>query len=188
MRGVARALGILERGLVVTNQAALALMMMVMATLVFVNVVSRYVFGDSLNWSEEVSRYLMIWVTYLGAGLAMREGKHVAIEYGQGLLPRWLQPWFRGLLALVILGFMGVLMVVGVQFSEFAWRQRSPVMQWPMGAVYLAIPIGALLFALHFLAMIREWITAVPGFEEPEEVAAEDAHDEGAPEPGGAST
>lgn len=173
MKRAARVLGALERGLTVTNQAALALMMMVMATLVFVNVVSRYVFGDSLNWSEEVARYLMIWITFIGAGLAMREGKHVAIEYVQGLLPRRAQPWFRALIGLVILGFLAVLLVVGIQFSEFAWRQRSPVMQWPMGAVYLAIPIGALLFALHFLAVIREWILAVPGFEEPEEVAAE---------------
>lgn len=175
MTSARRLLRTLERGLVTANQAAIVLMMMAMAGLVFGNVVSRYVFGNSLNWSEEIARYLMIWITYLGAGLAMREGQHVAIEYAQTLLPRRMQPWVRGFVALLILAFLAILTYVGFQFSEFAWRQRTPVMQWPMGAMYLAIPIGALLFAMHFLAIAREWIVAVPGFEEPEGVESADA-------------
>ena len=173
MTRLADVLKALEAGLLATNRFAVVLMMMAMAGLVFANVVSRYVFGDSLNWSEEIARYLMIWVTYVGAGLAMREGQHVAIEYAQTLLPRALQPWVRGFVAASILIFLAILTVVGVQFSEFAWRQRSPVMQWPMGAVYLAIPIGSLLFALHFLTIVRDWVTATPGFEEPEASAEE---------------
>lgn len=184
MKGALRALRVLERGLITVNQAAVVLMMMAMAGLVFANVVSRYVFGDSLNWSEEIARYLMIWVTYIGAGLAMREGQHVAIEYAQTLLPRALQPWIRGFVALIILVFLGVLTYVGIQFSDFAWRQRSPVMQWPMGAVYLSIPIGASLFALHFLAIVRDWVMATPGFEEPEG-AREPEQDAAAEEPSG---
>ena len=70
----------LERAFVRLNQGLVMLMMMAMAALVFTNVVTRYLFGFSLNWAEEASRYLMIWVAYLGAGLAMREGRHVAIE------------------------------------------------------------------------------------------------------------
>lgn len=174
MRGVLRLLRVLELGLIRANQGAVILMMMAMAAMVFANVVSRYVFGQSLNWSEEIARYLMFWVTYLGAGLAMRNGQHVAIEFGQALLPRKLQPWIRGIVGLSILAFLVILTFVGIQFSEFAWRQRSPVMQWRMGAVYLAIPIGALLFALHFVSMARAWVLAPPGFEEPDEAARED--------------
>lgn len=148
----------LETALVRVNQVAIVAMMMSMATLVFVNVVARYVFSASLNWSEEIARYLMIWVTYLGAGLAMREGQHVAIESGQRLLPRPALPWFRALVGLVILSFLVVLTVVGFQFAEFTWRQRTPVMQWSKGAMYLAVPIGAILFALHLVAVFRMWI------------------------------
>jgi hypothetical protein len=86
----------LERAFVWLNQGLVMLMMMAMAALVFTNVVTRYLFGFSLNWAEETSRYLMIWVAYLGAGLAMREGRHVAIEYLQGLLPPRLAPFARG--------------------------------------------------------------------------------------------
>ena len=76
-----------ERYLVAANRAIIFLMMAVMATLVFVNVVTRYVFNFSIIWAEEVSQYLMIWIAYLGAGLALREGRHVAVEMLQDRLP-----------------------------------------------------------------------------------------------------
>ncbi len=149
----------LEAALVWTNQALVIALMALMAGLVFVNVVTRYVFGFSLNWSEEIARFAMVWVTYLGAGLALREGQHVAIEYLQSLLPRRFQPWARSFVWLVMLVFLAALTVAGFQFSAFAWKQRSPVMGWRMGAVYLAIPFGALLFAIHLLVAARAFIT-----------------------------
>jgi TRAP-type C4-dicarboxylate transport system permease small subunit len=141
-----------ERALVLANQTAIVAMMAAMAALVFVNVVTRYGFGVSLNWSEEIARYLMVWVTYVGAGLAMREGMHVALEYLQGLLPRrWTRIARGGLWAII-------LTVAGVQFSHFAWNQRSPVMGWRMGMVYLAIPVGSLLFALHLVLIVSSFV------------------------------
>lgn len=145
------------------NQAVIVIMMIVMSSLVFANVVSRYAFGQSLNWSEEIARFLMIWITYLGAGLAMREGQHVAIEFFQGLLPPRFHVLARSLVLITILAFLAVLTVVGFQFSEFAWRQRSPVMQWRMGVVYLAIPLGSIMFALHLLIHARTYVAQTPG-------------------------
>ncbi len=165
----------LERGFVLLNQGIVMLMMMAMAALVFTNVVTRYMFGFSLNWAEESSRYLMIWVTYLGAGLAMREGRHVAIEYLQGLLPERLAPYARGVVALQILAFMGTLGVLGVQIAQFAWRQRTPVLGLPQGFVYLAIPIGAGLFVVHFLIVLRSYLRQMPNAIDVEDLAARGA-------------
>jgi len=162
----------LERVFVLLNQGLVMLMMMVMAALVFTNVVTRYVFGFSVNWSEELSRYLMVWVAYLGAGLAMREGRHVAIEYLQGLLPPRLAPYARGAVGLLILSFLVVLTTLGWQLAQFAWRQRTPVLGLPQGAVYLAIPIGAALFGLHLLLIAKDYVrqqpNAVDGTQAPE--------------------
>lgn len=152
-------LGRAERVLVVANQAVIVSLMMLMAGLVFANVITRYVFGFSLNWSEEIARYAMVWVTYLGAGLAMREGQHVAIEYLQSVLPRRWQPYVRAGVWLVIMAFLIVFTIAGFQFSSFAWRQRSPVMGWRMGAVYLTIPIGTMLFALHMIIGAKAYVT-----------------------------
>ncbi len=152
----------LERGFVLLNQGVVMLMMMAMAVLVFTNVVTRYVFGFSINWSEELSRYLMIWVAYLGGGLALREGRHVAIEYVQGLLPPRLAPYARAAVGLLILAFLVTLTVLGWQLSQFAWRQRTPVLGLPQGAVYLALPIGAALFGLHLVLIARDYVRQQP--------------------------
>jgi len=168
-----------ERVFVVLNQGLVMLMMMAMAALVFTNVVTRYVFGFSLNWAEESSRYLMIWVTYLGAGLAMREGRHVAIEYLQGLLPERLAPVARAVIALLILAFMVALGILGAQIAQFAWRQRTPVLGLPQGAVYLAIPIGAGLFVVHFLVVLRDYLRQKPNAIDVEDLVAHGGVGEG---------
>lgn len=173
-----------ERLLVVANQVVIVVLMMLMAGLVFANVITRYVFGFSLNWSEEIARYAMVWVTYLGAGLAMREGQHVAIEFLQSLLPRAWQPYARSIVWLVILAFLVVFTIAGFQFSTFAWRQRSPVMGWRMGAVYLTIPIGTLLFALHLIIGVRDFITKDVSADELAADTARQASASGAQGPG----
>ena len=65
-------MGRAEAWLVRANQALIIGLMAVMAVLVFVNVVTRYVFNHSIIWVEELTQYQMIWITYLGAGLALR--------------------------------------------------------------------------------------------------------------------
>jgi TRAP-type transport system small permease protein len=152
----------IETAFVRLNQGLVMVMMMLMAALVFANVVTRYAFGFSLNWSEEASRFLMIWVAYLGAGLAMREGRHVAIEYLQGLLPARAAPIARALVALLVLAFLVTLAALGTQLAQFAWRQRTPVLGLPQGLIYLAIPIGAALFALHFVLILRGYLVQRP--------------------------
>ena len=59
-----------------------------MSVIIFTNVVMRYVTSDSLEWAEEVSRHMMIWLTFLGAGPVLRYGGHIAVENLQDALPR----------------------------------------------------------------------------------------------------
>ena len=68
----ARRVSQLEQGLIVANRWVLIVALAVMATLVFGNVVSRYLFNYSFSWVEELTRYMMIWVCFLGSGLALR--------------------------------------------------------------------------------------------------------------------
>lgn len=169
------ALARLERAFVALNQGVVIALMAWMALLVFANVVTRYAFGFSVNWAEEQARFAMIWLTYLAAGLAMREGRHVAIEFVQGLLPRRGAIALRAVVAIVVLAFLAVLTWLGVEIVQFAWRQRTPVLGWPQGAVYLAIPIGATLFAIHFLIAMRDWLRQAPNAIDAEVTAAEAA-------------
>jgi len=147
-----------ERYFVAANRGVIFLMMAVMATLVFVNVVTRYVFNFSIIWAEEVSQYLMIWIAYLGAGLALREGRHVAVEMLQDRLPTALGRRLRMAVGGLVLIFLGVVTVLGFQFAVFVWNQETPVLNISLGIPSLAIPIGALLFAAHLVLMFRNYV------------------------------
>jgi TRAP-type transport system small permease protein len=147
-----------ERYLVTANRAIIFSMMAVMATLVFVNVVTRYVLNFSIIWAEEVSQYLMIWIAYLGAGLALREGRHVAVEMLQDRLPTTLCRTLRMAVGGLVLAFLGIVTVLGFQFAVFVWNQETPVLNISLGIPSLAIPIGALLFALHLVFMFRNYV------------------------------
>jgi TRAP-type C4-dicarboxylate transport system permease small subunit len=161
-----------DRLFVRANRALIGVLMIAMFGLVLTNVVTRYGFGFSLSWSEEVARFLMIWVTFLGAGLALREGRHVAIELVQDRLPEAQRRVLRTALAGLILIFLGVLVVLGAQFVVFGWNKVTLATQMPRGIPYLAIPIGAFMFALHLLLIFRrfiarDWEEIAPGDEPP---------------------
>jgi TRAP-type transport system small permease protein len=155
-----------ERYFVAANRAIIFLMMAVMTTLVFVNVVTRYVFNFSIIWAEEVSQYLMIWIAYLGAGLALREGRHVALEMLHDRLPEAFSRRVRMAVGGLVLAFLGAVTVLGFQFAVFVWNQETPVLNISLGIPSLAIPIGSLLFAVHLVLMFRNYADRrfTPGF------------------------
>ena len=169
--GKSRREGTFERVMVAVNRWIVIAMMAVMATLVFMNVVSRYIFNHSIIWAEEVSQYLMVWVAFLGAGLALRQGRHVAIEILQDRLPSTARRMTRHLVALLLIVFMGVLIVLGFQFARFAWDQETPVLNIPLGIPYMAVPIGALLLLIHLFFLYRAYIDG--RYDVPENLEAE---------------
>jgi TRAP-type C4-dicarboxylate transport system permease small subunit len=156
--GRGRAAAIAEAWFVRLNQWIVIALMAVMATRVFANVVSRYVFNHSIIWVEELTQYQMIWIAYLGAGLALREGRHVAVDVLQDLLQTRTRRAARTLIWLAMAGFPAALAVLGFQIVAFTWNPETPVMSIPAGVPYLAVPIGAAAFLLHLVFFWREFI------------------------------
>lgn len=142
-----------ERALVGANQAVVIVLMGIMAVLVFTNVVSRYVFNHSFVWAEELSRYLMIWGAFLGSGLVLRIGAHIAVDVFQDMMPRRVAQAMR----VAVLGVMLVCIIamgwLGTQYVHFAWGQETPILNWNFGLIYLAIPIGAFLMLMHLVCI-----------------------------------
>lgn len=147
-----------ERWLVTINQWVIIASMGTMALFVFANVVSRYLFNHSLVWVEELTQYQMIWVTWLGAGLALREGRHIAVDLLQDTLPERIRRVLRQAIALAMLGFLLALGWYGTQIVMFTWNQETPMLGIRTGIPYLGIPIGALLFALHLVSFFGDFV------------------------------
>lgn len=147
-----------DHGLVVANRFVAGTLLAIMALLVFANVVLRYLFGFSLSWVEEVTRYMMIWLAWLAAGLALREGAHIAIDSLQAALPRHIARVVRLVVVLCILGFFAALVWLGLQYALFAWNQTTAVLRLSLGAIYLAIPLGSLLMIAHLLLIAADLV------------------------------
>ena len=147
-----------DRTLLAANRWALIAMLAAMATMVFANVALRFLTDASILWVEEVSRYLMIWLTFLGAGLVLRYGGHVGIDTLQEALPRQAAV-IRGGIVAILLAFFAFMIVVGLRYAVLAWGQTTPVLGIPVGAVYLAMPIGFALLVAHLLLMARGYVS-----------------------------
>ena len=77
-----------DRALLKLNRWVVIVMLASMALMVFANVALRFLTDHSILWVEEVSRYLMIWLTFLGAGIVLRYGAHIGIDTLQERVPR----------------------------------------------------------------------------------------------------
>lgn len=148
----------IERALVRANRCCIAAMLGVMFILVFTNVVTRYCLGFSIATAEEISTFLMIWVTYLGAGLALREGRLASIDALQDRLPPWCQRPVRFFLWIVLFGFFAIFLVYSIGFVSLGWSQLTFALMIPRGIPYLVLPVGAALFVLHLIFFFRRWM------------------------------
>lgn len=150
----------LDKAFVTINRGVLGLMMFLMFIFVFTNVITRYVFGFSLNWAEELARFLMISICFIGAGLALREGRHVAIEIILNIIPsEKIRIGIKVFNAIIILAFMLLLVYLGFAYADSQMAQRSAVMRWSMGYIYWIIPIGSLIFITHLIAILKDFIS-----------------------------
>ena len=148
----------IERILVACNRWLLILLLVAMACIVFANVVLRYTTGDSIVWAEEVARHLMIWVTFLGSGLVLRFGGHVAIDNLHQAVSTRSARWLRTVVAVGI----GVFCLVMTYFSVlYVWATRfqtTAATDSPISFIYLAMPMGFLLMFVHLLFIVRGYI------------------------------
>jgi TRAP-type C4-dicarboxylate transport system permease small subunit len=147
----------LDRALVRWNRRALIAILAVMASMVFANVVLRFATDRSILWVEEASRYLMIWLTFIGMGIVLRYGAHVGIDALQERFPRG-APAIRAAIFALLLAFFAAMTWLGAGYAMRTWGQTTPVLQIPIGAVYLAMPIGFALTIVHLLLMAAPYV------------------------------
>lgn len=147
-----------ERIFVAANQWALILLLSAMSAIVFANVTLRYTTNFSIVWAEEVARYIMIWMTFLGAGLALRVGGLVAITNLQDAVGQTPQRALRLVIVVGLLVFFVVMIWVGYGYAMRMRFQMTPATRIPFSMIYAAMPIGFALLSVHLLLIARGFI------------------------------
>lgn len=134
--------------------ATVALLMGAMGVIAFMAVFYRFVLHDPITWSEEAARYMMVWVTFLGAGYAMGKGRHIGVTMFVEKLPEGARRKVTFLAEIIIMVFLAAVTVQGINLMISLWSQTSPAMDFPMWIPYLAIPVGSVYMFLHLLALV----------------------------------
>ena len=146
-----------DRRFLAVNRALVIALLAAMAVMVFANVALRFLTDHSILWTEEASRYAMVWLTFLGAGPVLRYGGHIGIDSLERAQPRQ-APLVRGVICVLLALFFAVMVVVGIRYAMLTWAQTTPVLEIPIGAVYLAMPIGFGLMLVHLVVMARGYV------------------------------
>ena len=131
----------LERGIMNVTGCFLAALMFLMMVDIFAAVLVRYVFHTALNFSEELGRYVFVWIVFIGMARCIAADKHVALD----LLPGFLKGKSgRNLFSAVT--------YAGIKLCEVGEKQKSATMRIPMNYIYLCIPICGII-SLFFILL-----------------------------------
>jgi len=136
----------IENGIAVFSMATVSL-------LVFGNVISRYGFNYTPIWSEELSRFLVVWSIFIGVSIGVRKNQHIGVDALIRFLPHRLLLASEVLLNLIGVCVIGILVYTSLEFIQqtMEFGQLSPAMRIPMYIPYIAMPVGLTLSIIHFL-------------------------------------
>lgn len=136
----------------------------VLAVILITAVFYRYALNNAIAWSEEGSKYLMVWLTFLGAPIALRHAAHINIDLMIKLFPPRGRQAFYFAINLIIIITMGILLWKGWEFAELGARQVASSFNFKMVWMYVAVPIGS---ALTCLVAIELALKALLGIADP---------------------
>ncbi|PTQ70676.1 TRAP transporter small permease [Celeribacter persicus] len=126
-----------------------------LTAVITLQIVSR-VFFTSMSWTEEVARFLLIWITFLGAALAYQQGRHIAVTLLRDSLPPMPGRIVSGLATLVAIVFLLTLAEIGWRYMTMQSFQKSPSLRLSMTYVYAVMPLAAVIMAgLSLIDLLR---------------------------------
>lgn len=135
-----------------------------MTAIIFVNVVFRYGLNDAIPWSEEIAKFVMVWMTFMAAPVGLSLGAHIAID----ALANKLRGRVYFVLQLIIFANIMALMAMFVDEASFlAWNariQRASTIDVSILYVYAAMPIGC---AVTAMVALEFWLNALKGLIDP---------------------
>ena len=120
-----------------------------MTIVVAVQVFFRYGLNQSLFWSEELARYLLVWLSFLGASVAYRRKAHPGVDILQSKMPVSLQRLSAITVHLASLTLFTVMIVYGYRFAYFVRLQISPALYLPKWIVFSIIPVSGCILMIH---------------------------------------
>ena len=156
----------IEHGLDAIIQPVVFAGMVALIGVITLQVISRVLFS-AVGWTEEVARFLMVWITFLAATLAFQRGRHIAVTFAVDALPGRLRQAARVVAVLSVIAFMVALVVIGYRYMQVQSFQKSASMRLSMTYVYAVIPLSAAVMCWYALVDLLEILLDGDRLEEP---------------------
>lgn len=136
--------------------STLAILLALMVVIVFSNVIGRYFLESALAWSEEISRFLFIWLVFFGAILAYVNDEHLALDLLVKVLPTKVSQMVAVIADLLVVYALSLITIGGYKITLENWAWLSPAAEIPYGYVYIVVPFtGAILIIQAVLKTIH---------------------------------
>ncbi|MCF6188801.1 MAG: TRAP transporter small permease [Desulfobulbaceae bacterium] len=132
-----------------------------MAILVAVQVFCRYVLNSSLFWSEELARYMLVWLSFFGATVAYYRNLHPGVDVLTSRLSHDKQRLARLLVHITSMALALVLVISGLQFAWFVRLQISPALAIPKWIILAVIPASGAVLLVHGLVFFLKTLQRV---------------------------
>jgi len=134
---------------------------MIMLITIFAQVITRYIFNFTPEWSEELARFLFVYVVFLGSALIMGESGHLAVEF----LPNHFKdkPFGKVLKIISLVSgyiFVAILFFQGYKMTSIMTFQEAPGLEISMSYIYAVIPVSSVLM---FLYLVRDTLRILKG-------------------------
>ncbi len=126
----------------------------VMTVVLFLSVLSRYLFAASVPWSDPLARYGQTWIMLIGSSLALRKGLHIGIDNLVNMLPAKFRQIVLHVNVLLIFCFAAAMTYQGFKLIDIASSQTIPEMGIPMAWIYYMIPTAGVLLMLTCIEMV----------------------------------
>jgi TRAP-type C4-dicarboxylate transport system permease small subunit len=141
----------------------------VLAAVIFYQFFTRYALNDSASWTEEIARYLLIAVAFVGAAVNVRKNNHIQVDFFYRLLPRAVTRPLSTLVDVLRILFLGYCVWLTYLVIVKIGKLRMAIIDWPMGIVYGFVMFGFVLMTWRAVDVaIQNWKRGESVLEKPE--------------------
>ncbi len=135
------------------EESILIVLVAIMTISIVIQVFCRTLFSVSLSWTEEISRFILVWVTYVGASLGVKRGAHIGVEAFTMILPKKVKQIVQYITLAFCIIFTTVVFKESLTIlsTQFSTGQKSAAVQLPMWIPYLGVTTGTFLMTMRFV-------------------------------------
>jgi TRAP-type C4-dicarboxylate transport system permease small subunit len=132
-------------------------LLILMSTVIFIQIIMRYVFNNSLSWSEELAAFMMMWMTWVGASYGVKQNVHLRVTIFVDMLKGRARDLAYIIIDVAWMVFSIYMVVMGLRVVKmsYAGYRVSPALQVPMYLIYSSVVVGCVLMCLSLITSLH---------------------------------